>query len=431
MKTNKEVLNIALKHVGQGGARFRKFCGLPSNAAWCNAFVDYVANEGDVSSLYFNGKKETYCPHSIKWCQSNLAQIPLFLAMPMDIIYFDWEKNGVPNHIGFVRQRNTTSSIYTLEGNTDGGKVAKKNRSVKYVQAIFRPHYKTAVKLATLAIDGQFDYNDIANLQRALKKLGTYTGPVEGVLGKNTVKALQKVAGAKQDGAWGNETSRKVQALIGMKTIDGQFGVESVKALQRWINRTNGAEIKPVEKPAETKPVEKPKQTKAEKLVATAKELAWPVGTPTKKYAYKIKGSNPTAKMITALKKRGYTKRIDWSDCGKVLDTVIYKALGITTRVLKGVHEPFPKVSGFEVVWQGKPIPSGVLKPSDIIRYKKKKKKKIKSQHALMYVGNNDLAEGGRGIRFFVIKHFKYLSKAKFNKKNVAFETLQVLRVKE
>lgn len=430
MKTNKEVLNIALKHVGQGGAKFRKFCGLPSNAAWCNAYVDYVANEGGVKSLYFNGKKETYCPHSIKWCQSNLAQIPPFLAMPMDIIYFDWEKNGVPNHIGFVRQRNTTSSIYTLEGNTDGGKVAKKNRNTKYVQAIFRPHYKTAVKLAPLAIDGQFDYNDIANLQRALKKLGTYTGPVEGVLGKNTVKGLQKVAKVTADGAWGANTSKAVQKLVGVKQ-DGQFGVESVKALQRWINKKNGAEIKPVEKPVEIKPVEKPKQTKAEKLVATAKELAWPKGTPTKKYAYKIKGSKPTAKMITALKKRGFTKRIDWSDCGKVLDAVIYTALGITTRVLKGVHESFPKVSGFEVVWQGKPIPSGVLKPGDIIRYKKKKKKKIKSQHTLMYIGNNDLAEGGRGIRFFVIKHFKYLSKAKFNKKNVAFETLQVLRVKE
>lgn len=255
MKTNKEVLNIALKYVGQGGATFRKFCGLPSGAAWCNAFVDYIAYKGGVSSLYFNGKKETYCPHSIKWCQSNLAQIPPYLAMPMDIIYFDWEKNGVPNHIGFVRQRNTTASIYTLEGNTDGGKVAKKTRSVKYVQAIFRPHYNGTIKLGTLAIDGKCEYSTIANLQRALKKLGAYTGAIDGVLGKNTVKGLQKVAKATQDGAWGPNTSRRVQAMTGAKLIDGQFGVESVKALQRWINRQNGAET--TAKPAETKPAEK------------------------------------------------------------------------------------------------------------------------------------------------------------------------------
>ena len=103
MKTNNELLKIAQKHKGQGGARFRKFVGLPSGAAWCNAFVDYVANEGGVGKLYFNGKKETYCPHSIKWCKANLAEIPLYLAMPMDIIYFDWDRNGNPNHIGFVR----------------------------------------------------------------------------------------------------------------------------------------------------------------------------------------------------------------------------------------------------------------------------------------------------------------------------------------
>lgn len=416
MKTNREVLSIALRHVGECGARFRKFCGLPSNAAWCNAFVDYVANEGGVSSLYFNGRKETYCPHSIKWCESNLAQIPPFLAMPMDIIYFDWEKNGVPNHIGFVRQRNSTSSIYTLEGNTDGGKVAKKNRNIKYVQAIFRPHYKAPVKLATLAIDGQFDYNDIANLQRALKKLGTYAGPVEGVLGKNTVKGLQKVAKTTADGAWGVNTSKAVQKLVGAKQ-DGQFGVESVKALQRWINRQNGA----VEKPTPAVP----KKTKAEKLTETAKELAWPVGTPTKKYAYKT--GAPTAKMQTALKKRGYDSKLEWSDCGYNINTVIYAALGITTKVLRGNKDAFPSVSGFEVVYSGKKIVKGVLKPGDIIRYKKKSG----SQHVVMYIGNNDLAEGGRKIRFFVAKHFPYLSKAKFNKANVKKSTLQVLRVKE
>ena len=141
MTSNTDLLKIAQKHLGQGGAVFRKYCGLPSGAAWCNAYVDYVANEGGVKALYFNGKKETYCPNSIKWCKSNLAQIPLYLAMPMDIIYFDWDRNGVPNHIGFVKAHNTTDSIYTIEGNTDGGKVAQKTRPSKYVCGIYRPHF--------------------------------------------------------------------------------------------------------------------------------------------------------------------------------------------------------------------------------------------------------------------------------------------------
>ena len=228
--TNNELLKIAQKHLGQGGATFRKYCGLPSGAAWCNAFVDYVANEGGVKSLYFNGAKETYCPHSMAWCKKNLAMIPLYLAMPMDIIYFDWDKNGNPNHIGFVRGRKDTSSIYTIEGNTDGGKVAQKTRPSKYVCGIFRPHFKpNSIKNSKLNVDGIFGYNSIGGLQKALGIT------VDGVLGLNTVKALQKKAGVSADGQWGNGTSKAVQKMIGV-TADGAFGPNSVKALQKWIN---------------------------------------------------------------------------------------------------------------------------------------------------------------------------------------------------
>ena len=228
--TNNELLKIAQKHLGQGGAVFRKYCGLPSGAAWCNAFVDSVANEGGVKSLYFNGAKETYCPHSMAWCKKNLAMIPLYLAMPMDIIYFDWDKNGNPNHIGFVRATKDTSSIYTIEGNTDGGKVAQKTRPSKYVCGIFRPHFKPkSIKNAKLNVDGIFGYNSIGGLQKALGIT------VDGVLGLNTVKALQKKAGVSADGQWGNGTSKAVQKMIGV-TADGAFGPNSVKALQKWIN---------------------------------------------------------------------------------------------------------------------------------------------------------------------------------------------------
>lgn len=230
MTSNTQLLKIAQKHLGQGGAVFRKYCGLPSGAAWCNAFVDYVANEGGVKALYFNGAKETYCPHSIKWCRKNLAQLPLYLAMPMDIIYFDWERNGNPNHIGFVRATKDTSSIYTIEGNTSGGKVAQKTRAGKYVQAVYRPHFvPTGLKKQKLTVDGSFQYQSIYMLQIALGITA------DGIMGIGTVKALQKKAGCSADGQWGTGTSKAVQKMVGTKA-DGAFGVASVKALQKWIN---------------------------------------------------------------------------------------------------------------------------------------------------------------------------------------------------
>lgn len=449
MKTNKEVLNIALKYLGKGGSIFRKFCGLPSGAAWCNAFVDYIANEGGVKTLYFDGKKETYCPHSIKWCQKNLAQIPPYLAMPMDIIYFDWEKNGVPNHIGFVRERKSTSAIYTVEGNTSGGIVAKKTRNTTYAQGIFRPHFKPAsVKLAQLAIDGQFDYNDVANLQRALKSMGLYSGAVEGVLGKNTVKGLQKAAKVTADGAWGVNTSKAIQKMVGVKA-DGQFGVESVKALQKWINKQNSktatkpTETKPVEKPVETPVKDEPKaytgelpkvegkQKRGHLIAEAAKKLAWAYGTATKKYDYKTGAPKTACK--EAMEKEGYKTRVKQSDCGYCANTAV-RVSGIDKKYVslpKNPKDPFPSVpKEFEIPFKGGKIPDGLLEPGDQAMWKKTNG----AQHIIIFLGTITvkgkeipiIAEGGRKIRFFVIKK----DTKKYNASNVKHSTIRVVRPK-
>ena len=258
-KSNVELLKIAQKHLGEGGSKFRKFCGLPAGAPWCNAFVDYIANEGGDASLFFDGKRPTYCPTSIKWCNKNLALVPLYMALPMDIIYFDWEKNGVPNHIGYVRAKKSTSEILTIEGNTDkkdkNGKtishnvVAERSRAGKYVQGVYRPHFPGKYTLQKLKVDGEFGYDSIANLQKALNI------NIDAILGQGTVKALQKRAGLTGksiDGAFGPATARAVQKLVGAKPVDGQFGPNSVRKLQEWINNINYPSTN--KKPAETKP---------------------------------------------------------------------------------------------------------------------------------------------------------------------------------
>ena len=231
-KNNFELLKIAQSHLGQNGTRFRKFCGLPAGSAWCNAFVDYVANEGGDSSLYFNGSKMTYCPTSMKWCQNNLAQIPIYLALPMDIIYFDWEPNGVPNHIGFVRERKSDLEVYTIEGNTSGGIVAQKTRTEKYVCGVFRPHFKPTGVDANkkLVVDSYFGYHSIVVMQRWLGVAQ------DAILGVGTVKALQKRLGVSQDGSWGKGTTKALQKYLGISQ-DGYCGPATVRAFQTYLNK--------------------------------------------------------------------------------------------------------------------------------------------------------------------------------------------------
>lgn len=423
MKSNTELLKIAQKHLGQGGARFRKYVGLPSGAAWCNAYVDYVANEGDVSSLYFNGKKETYCPHSIKWCKANLAELPLYLSLPMDIIYFDWDRNGNPNHIGFVRGHKSTGSIYTIEGNTDGGKVAQKTRNGKYVQGIYRPHFvPQKVGKAKLKIDGNCGYYTIYNVQAALGMKPT------GIFTKETVKMLQKKCGASQDGAWGASTSKHLQTMLRKAgcydgKIDGAFGASSTKGLQRWANKINYPEKpkKPTttKKPVATKPV-----TNADKLLAKAKELAWAYGTPEKKYKYKT--GSPKAVCKKALKKYGWAdSRAEMSDCGNNVSAIVRESgIDKSFKALHGTKTPFPKTEkAFNIVHTGA-IPKGFLKAGDIIRYKKKNG----HQHAMIFYGNGKVCEASHHTFFGVIrKDTKRYDDGSKIKKN----TIQVLRVKE
>ena len=416
MTTNKEALKVARRYLGQGGAKFRAFCGLKSGQPWCNAYVDYCANVAGVSSLYFDGRKETYCPSSMAWCKKNLAQVPVYLALPMDVIYFDWEKNGTPNHIGLVVKHKSTTAIRTIEGNTSGGIVDEKTRNGSYVQAVFRIHYRPqSLKLGAVEVDGSCGYNTIANLQRVL---GGCT--IDGVLGQKTVKRLQHYLAIKEDGAWGTKTSKAVQKMIGAK-VDGEFGPASVRSLQRWIN-SKGTTPEPEPDPEPTPEPDRPK-TNAEKIIDKIDEYAYAYGTPKKKYAYK--GGKPKLAYKDALKK--YMKksaRISQSDCGYFVSTVI-RAAGIskTFLALRGRKESFPKVpDSMKIVHKGKKIPGGLLKPGDVIRYKKKGG----GQHTLMYYGDGKIAEAGRGHYFPAIKK----NTKKYNKSNVKKSTIQVLRAK-
>lgn len=237
---NIQLYTLAKGYLGQGGRTFRSFCGM-NGGAWCAAFVSYIFSKGGDASLFYGGKKVTYVPNAEAWLFANCANIPIYLALPMDVITFDWKPGTRPDHIGFVRARKSDTEVLTIEGNTSGGIVALKTRTAKYVSGCFRTQFAPSSSWSAskpLVIDGQFGYSSIACLQKALGV------KVDAILGKQTVRALQKRAGVAQDGSWGVKTSKAVQKMIGA-TADGWFGENSVKALQKWINKQNEVKPKP------------------------------------------------------------------------------------------------------------------------------------------------------------------------------------------
>lgn len=426
MKTNKELLAIAKKQIGNGGSKYRKYVGV--GGSWCDMFVYwlYTAN-GNGTLLPWKGNQRYFCPASIKWCRANLAQLPPYMAMACDIIYFDWDKNGNPNHIGIVEKRRNSDSIYTIEGNTSGGKVDDKTRK-GYIQAIYRPHFVPKnVGKKKLKIDGEFEYQSIYNLQVALGMKPT------GVFTKETLKYLQRRAGATPDADWGKDTTRKIQKMIGAK-VDGDWGVASTKKLQEWINKINYPQTKktPIsaKKPAKTTNTSTAKETTAkatnqQKLIAKMKELAWAYGTAKNKYSFK-KGA-PKAVCKKALKKYGWAdSKAEMSDCGNNVSATVREAgVSKSFKALHGVKTPFPKSEkDFDIVIKGRKIKSGELKPADIVRYKKQNGK----QHALFYFGDGKVCEASHHNRYFAIVK----DEKKYNNSKIArIGTVQVLRAKE
>lgn len=351
-KSNVQTYNYAKSFLGKGGQTFRHYCGLPSGAAWCDAFVTYIFHGTDNSALFCSGKKQTYCPTTIKILRKDMAQIPLYLAMPMDVIFFDWDKNGVPNHIGFVRAKKDTASIYTIEGNTDGGKVANKTRAGKYVQSVFRPHYKPTFTLGKLTVDGDCGYNTIAGAQKLVG------APVDAILGIGTVKKVQAFCGATQDGAWGPTTSKKLQAKMAKEgyytgAIDGAFGKQSVQGLQRMINAkcfpSNTGTVAPA-------PTVTPKPVAStytgafpnlvthsgQKIAYTARDLAYAKGTAKKTYTY---GKGKAKAAFTNAINKVYPKRSSWSkqcQAGASCDVgagTILRYAGVDANVPRGLSE--------------------------------------------------------------------------------------------
>ena len=366
MYKGQELVNLAETKIGTRGAEAKKYCGLPSSANYCDAFVTWLFYKNDAKQYFCNGSKQTYCPTTINIIRNEMPMIPIYLALPGDVIFYDWEPNGNPNHIGIARNRVSDLEIDTVEGNTSmqkngktvaTGVVANKTRTYYatvsgkkkiVIQGLFRPQFpvdKSEYDTSKpLAIDGLFGFNSIACLQKALKNKnnGYYTGEIDAILGLNTIKALQKAAGTEADGSWGPNTTKAIQKMIGAK-VDGFFGPASTKKLQEWINKQNNVSApKPTPKPAE---IAKPK-TKAQQINDTAIKFAWPVGTPESKY--RKNGGSPDPDFVAAWKKYFPKRKIN-TGCHSFVMLVL-KACGYPTmpltwsKILKYLREHFNEI---------------------------------------------------------------------------------------
>lgn len=394
MTTGNQYNDKFKSHLGEGGTKAHKYCHM-SGGPWCCAEVSLVYGETN-KSLFYGGKYCTYCPNAIKWCRAYLAELPMYLSMGGDIIFFDWNNNGVPDHIGEVDYRIDTDKIATVEGNTGSpARVRKKVRPRKYVLGVFRPLYAPATTPTKepLKIDGAFEYKSVYMLQVALGLTPT------GIFDKTTLKKWQAKVGTTPDGSWQKKTTLAAQGFLGVKK-DGAWGAESTKAWQRWINNVCFPSSKPLTKPVEPQPYagEYPDLvTHSGQIIAQkAKELAWAKGT--KKAKYKYPDGSATKAFNVAINKV-YPKRSSWSkqcaagaSCDVGAGTII-RASGYDTAVPRGLEEQlthFRDSSRWEKTGQKK-----CTKPGDVGMHPSP------SAHIWIHIWDGLLAEANHTWKYF------------------------------
>lgn len=425
-KTASDVLKVAISQIGycesprnSNKTKYGKWFGV-NGEPWCAIFLDWCFEKAKEGSLFPHNASAAYAQNELvskcggSWVmKQNTSRATrkayLAKARPGDIVSFDFGRmDAYRSHIGIV-EKVSGSNIICIEGNTtpdgksgsqaNGGMVCRKTRSYLSVCSAVRPAYSGAVPVPVpkpdpttkpLDVDGIMGYQTKCRLQTWLNDSGAEPKlAVDGEIGKNTVKALQKKIGAKPiDGKWGRHTSEVFQRYLNANGAnpkladDGVFGNKSVKALQVFLNKYYAPTPKPTPKPAA--------KTNAQKICDQAKACAWPEGTAKSKYSYP--GGSATAEFKAAIAK-AYPNRSKWgtqtragASCDVFVGTVI-RSIGYDTKFPRGL-DGVEKHCKDNPLWKNTGIRDlGKLQPGDVVFYLYKG-----GGHIYIYVGDGKIA---------------------------------------
>ena len=127
-----ELVNLALSQLGnEGGEKFWRWAGLDTRCEWCALFVSWCGDQtglrasGQIPFFSFVSDGVDFYKDKDKWIDGSEVNSSNCdkLIQPGMIIFFDWEPDGKPNHVGIVTKI-SGGYIYTVEGNK-GDKVAE------------------------------------------------------------------------------------------------------------------------------------------------------------------------------------------------------------------------------------------------------------------------------------------------------------------
>jgi len=146
LKIAKTQLGISESPPGSNKVKYSAWYGM--TGPWCAMFVSWCYVQAG-SKKFVRGQRYAYTPYlqyAIRHGWYLFRELHASEVKPGDIVLYDWNGNGVPDHVGIFERwesyRNGT--FFAIEGNTalgndsDGGAVERRYRNTSYVSCFGR-----------------------------------------------------------------------------------------------------------------------------------------------------------------------------------------------------------------------------------------------------------------------------------------------------
>ena len=118
VSANGDIVETAISQLGNiGGQPFWSWYGFSSRVEWCACFVSWCADQnGFITAGVI--PKFSYCDSGIAWFkEKNLWKDGGYEPVSGNIIFFDWNGDGVSDHVGIV-EYTMNGVVHTIEGNS-------------------------------------------------------------------------------------------------------------------------------------------------------------------------------------------------------------------------------------------------------------------------------------------------------------------------
>jgi len=116
---NTAIVAVAQMQLGnEGGLKYCEWYGYPYRVEWCVIFVSWCADQCGYLDEGVLPKMEGVLPLVDWFRERDQWQYRDYEPNPGDLIFYDWENDGIADHVGIV-ERVENGLIYSVEGNVD------------------------------------------------------------------------------------------------------------------------------------------------------------------------------------------------------------------------------------------------------------------------------------------------------------------------